>query len=223
MDTNNAIQKVEITAEELAEYQVLRAEKAAREAEERAEADRASYRQLERELVDKHFAALEQCSALLAEAKARVLQGADMLIKMKEELFGAKSTQLSHSFMSSCGRYRIKIGYSTRDDWDNTAEDGVRIISDYITANPGADEKAQELASIISEFLTRDKTGRLRLDNIITLERKAQELGIVEIMHGVKIVREAYRPERSKRYVRAERRHPDSGQWVNIPLGMTEA
>lgn len=178
---------------------------------------------MEREFVDNTFALLEKCSSLLADAKAHIVTGSDDLIKMKEDLFNAKSTQLSHSFMSTDGSMRIKVGYNIRDSWDNTAEDGVRIISNYITSVPPEDTKARELASIVSEFLTRDKNGSLRLDNVITLERKAQELGIEEIIRGVAIIREAYRPARTKRYVRAERRDSVSSAWINIPLGMTEA
>lgn len=216
-------QVVQITAEEMAELQQLRAEKAAKQAEEKAEAERTTYRQLERQLVDNHIEELKNCSKLLGDAKGKVLQEADIIIKMKEELFGAKSTQLSHSFMSSCGKYRVKVGCNTKDGWDNTAEDGVRIIMEYITARPGESDKSQKLSSIISQFLTRDRTGRLRLDNIITLERKAQELKIPEIIRGVAIIREAYRPEITKRYVRAEYRNEETGAWVNIPLGMTDA
>lgn len=214
---------VQITAEEMAELLQLRAEKAAKQAEEKAEAERTTYRQLERQLVDNHIEELKNCSKLLGDAKGKVLQEADIIIKMKEELFGAKSTQLSHSFMSSCGKYRVKVGCNTKDGWDNTAEDGVRIIMEYITARPGESDKSQKLSSIISQFLTRDRTGRLRLDNIITLERKAQELKIPEIIRGVAIIREAYRPEITKRYVRAEYRNEETGAWVNIPLGMTDA
>ncbi|MDY6122101.1 MAG: DUF3164 family protein [Porphyromonas sp.] len=215
--------KVEITQDEFRELQALRAQKAEQDAETKKAEDREAYRKMEREFVDQSFGQLVRCSSLLAEAKAEIVEGSDELIKLKEDLFGAKSTQMSHSFMSSDGERRIKVGYTIRDGWDNTAEDGVRIISQYITSVPDADAKAKELASIVSEFLTRDKNGSLRLDNIITLERKAQELGITEVIKGVAIIREAYRPLRTKRYVRAERRDKETGSWINIPLGMTEA
>lgn len=215
--------KVEITQEEFRELQALRAQKAEQDAETKKAEDREAYRKMEREFVDQSFGQLVRCSSLLAEAKAQIVEGSDELIKLKEDLFGAKSTQMSHSFMSSDGERRIKVGYTIRDGWDNTAEDGVRIISHYITSVPDSDAKAKELASIVSEFLTRDKNGSLRLDNIITLERKAQELGITEVIKGVAIIREAYRPLRTKRYVRAERRDEETGSWINIPLGMTEA
>lgn len=214
---------VQITQAELEEFRALKKAEEARNAEAKKAEDRDAYRKMEKEFVDNCFSDLEACSASLVEAKKKVVDESDNLIKIKEDLFAAKSTQLTHSFMSSDGDRRIKVGYTIRDGWDNTAEDGVRIIYDYITSVPDQDAKARELASIVSEFLTRDKNGSLRLDNIITLERKAQELQISEIIRGVAIIREAYRPQRTKRFVRAERRDAESGAWINIPLGMTEA
>ena len=38
----------------------------------------------------------------------------------------------------------------------------------------------------------------------------------------MKIIEESYQPSITRRYIRAQRKNPKTGAWVNIPLGITD-
>ena len=70
--------------------------------------------------------------------------------------------------------------------------------------------------------MARDKKGNLKPSKIVTLYKHAKESGSDKFMDGVEIIMNAYKPVPSKTYVRAEFKN-DKGEWINVPLGMTEA
>ena len=72
------------------------------------------------------------------------------------------------------------------------------------------------------ELLARDGKGNLKLENILKLEQTAQKYEAEDLKKGVAIIKEAYRPERTKDFVRAQQKN-SLGKWVDIALGMTEA
>ena len=43
-----------------------------------------------------------------------------------------------------------------------------------------------------------------------------------DLKKGVTIIKEAYRPERTKNFIRAQKKN-EQGKWIDVPLGMTEA
>jgi hypothetical protein len=71
-------------------------------------------------------------------------------------------------------------------------------------------------------LLSRGKEGTLKASRVLQLRKMAEESGSERFIEGVRIIEESYRPVVSKTFVRAERKGKN-GEWVNIPLGMTEA
>lgn len=71
-------------------------------------------------------------------------------------------------------------------------------------------------------LLAKDSKGTLKASKIMTLRKYAVESGDENFIRGVDVIMDAYRPERSKEFIRAEYKN-EIGQWVNLPLGMTEA
>jgi len=78
------------------------------------------------------------------------------------------------------------------------------------------------LVNAVLKLLSRDQTGNLKASRVMQLRKMADESGNELFIDGVRIIQEAYRPEVSKYYVRAEFKN-EQGAWVNVPLGMTEA
>ena len=129
--------------------------------------------------------------------------------------------QRSHSFLSTDGTKRIIIGYYQRDGWDETVEDGIAKVRDYISSLAGDDE-TRKLVDIILDLLSRDGKGNLKADKVLQLDKYAASIQDVRFSEGVAIIKEAYRPVRTKDFVRAQTKNAMGG-WDDLPLGMTEA
>lgn len=211
----------ELSAEERAELmaQLQEAEKA--EKEKRA-ADVAAYKSMVSDTIEESFARLEAESRKLAEVKREVYAMFGAALKMKGDLYGVKENgQFSHTFTNDKSTLRITLGCNTLDEYDDTANVGVEMVNEYLD-ELAATPEAEQAVKICRSLLARDKKGTLKPSRIITLRKHAVESGNRKFMDGVNIIMDAYRPTVSKQYIRAERKN-DIGQWVSLPLGITEA
>ena len=84
------------------------------------------------------------------------------------------------------------------------------------------DEKTKALVSMVLRLLARDAKGTLKASRIVQLRKVAMETGDDRFIEGVRIIEEAYQPEVSKQFIRAEIKN-ENGMWKPIPLGMTES
>ena len=201
----------------------LRAELEAQDAKERAARDEreAEYKRLSAETVDDLRPRLMAMSAGIAEVKALAVEELSTLIGLKEDLFGVKDGQKSHTFMNAAGDFRITIGSYYRDAWDETVGSGEAKIREAIRTL-GKDENSEALVDAVLTLLSKDKAGNLKIKSVWQLQRLAERIQNDDFTEGLRIIREAYRQERTKTFVTAEWKNPQ-GAWVNVPLGMTEA
>ena len=213
---------VEMTAEELAQWQALK-EKQERELKaQKAKEDRDAYRALAASVVDEAFPRLKELSEKLSAEKQITYESFGVVIDTKNEVVGLSSPgQRSHSFLSSDGRCRIILGHYQRDGWDDTVEAGISKVKEYITSLAG-DEKTRELVEIILDLLSRDKQGNLQADKVLLLEKYTETIDNENFREGVAIIKESFRPVRTKDFIRAQEK-TGMGKWVDIPLGITEA
>ena len=215
--------KVEMTKEEFAHYQEALVLKQRQEQAQKDKEDREAYRQLSQSAVDEVFPRLVEASQRLKELKAEVYAAFQSVLDTKKGVGGfTKVDQRSHSFLSTDGRHRIRLGYYQRDGWDDTVEEGVQLVKDYLASLAGEDPKAQELVEIVLDLLSRDGKGNLRADKVLQLDKYAERQDNETFSRGVEIIKEAYRPERTKDFLTAEVKNA-LGKWVAVPLGMTEA
>lgn len=214
--------KVEMTAEELAQWQALK-EKQERELKaQKAKEDRDAYRALAASVVDEAFPRLKELSEKLSAEKQITYDSFGVVIDTKNEVVGLSSPgQRSHSFLSSDGCSRIILGHYQRDGWDDTVEVGIAKVKEYITSLAG-DEKTRELVEIILDLLSRDKQGNLQADKVLLLEKYTESIDNENFREGVTIIKESFRPVRTKDFIRAQEK-TGMGKWVDIPLGITEA
>ena len=219
---NEETVQVEMTTEEAARYEAYKQKWAEEVQQAKEKADRDAYRALSRETVDRVFPVLLYLSEQIKESKGGVYDDFRDLLETKASIMGMETTgQRSHSFLSSDGTKRIILGYYVRDGWDDTAEDGVELVKQYVR-NLVQDAKTQEAVDIIMELLARDGKGNLKLENILKLEQTAMKYDADDLKKGVTIIKEAYRPERTKNFIRAQKKN-EQGKWIDVPLGMTEA
>lgn len=222
MKENNQ-ETVVMTVEEKAEFEAFQQEKAKRAAEEKKKADREKYKELVDEEIERSIPVLLGISEQIRQSKQAVQDNFKTILEMKSELFATKvkDDQKSHTFTNSKGDKRITLGVYVTDGYRDTVEDGIAIVKEYIESL-AKDEKTKALVNMVLRLLARDAKGTLKASRIVQLRKVAQETGNDRFMEGVQIIEDAYQPEVSKQFIRAEIKN-GNGMWKPIPLGMTES
>lgn len=209
-----------LTPEEKAKLRAALAADAKREKEARAERE-AEYKNLSADTVDNLWPCLKEASERLAGTKSHIVDEISTLIGIKQDLYGIKDEQRSHTFTNRDGTRRITIGVYTRDAWDETVGSGEAKVREAIRTL-GRDENSEALVEAILTLLSKDKAGNLKIKSVWQLQKLSERIQNDDFSEGLRIIREAYRPERTKTFVMAEEKNA-MGAWVSIPLGMTEA
>lgn len=180
-----------------------------------------TYKSLVDKAVNECFPVLEVTSRQLTSQKTYVREQFSSIIELKSELYDTKEGQHSHSFISADGKRRIKIGYNLVDDYDDTVNEGITKVKGFISSL-AKDPETELLVDTVMQLLSKDKKGTLKASRVLQLQQMAEKSGDAMFLEGVKIIRDAYKPQESKSYIRAEYKD-NNGAWCAIPLGMTEA
>ena len=230
MENNKpATQAVEMTAEEYAAFQAFKADQAKKEAEARIEALRTNYAKMSEDFINRTIKKLTPVSQKIREKKAEVLEEFCALQKLKAELLDidGKDMPKSHTFTNEAGDKRVTIGVYETDAYDDTVEEGIAIVKEYIQGL-AKDETSAQLVKMVMSLLARNANGALKASRITRLMKLAEESGNQRFIEGVKIIQSAYRPAVSRTYIRCEVRNIDPEtqvvkDWEALPLGMTES
>lgn len=218
----NTKQTVEMSQEELEEYNKFKADKAKKEAEQKAKDQRALYRKMVDEEIEASMPILQTLSSDIKEKKARILNSFNTILEMKSELMLTKQDgQYSHTFTNSKGTMRISLGRNTIDSYTDTVEEGIKMVREYIESL-ATDEKSQTLVNAVLRLLSRDAKGTLKASRVMQLRKLANDSGNARFLEGVKIIEESYNPTPSRQFIRAEIKD-ENGAWKSVPLGMTES
>lgn len=225
MSENSNTVAVQMTAEEKAQFEAFRKEKARKEAEEKAKKMREDYAQMVDAEISAIMPELISVSGDIAAVKRRAYDNFKAIIEMKAEMFRLKKGEelevKSHTFTNSKGTMRITLGAYQIDNYQDTAEEGVAIVKEYISSL-AKDPESESLVKMVLSLLAKDAKGTLKASRIVRLRKLADESGNERFQEGVKIIEEAYNPITSKMYVKAEVRG-ENGEWKSVPLGMTES
>jgi hypothetical protein len=221
MDTKEV--SVIMTEEEMREFEAFQKEKTKKAAQEQARENRESYRKLVNDEVLKAIPLLREVSEKLTEVKQKVFQDFQTILDMKSDVMKlVRDNQKSHTFTDDAGAYRLTLGTYMLDGYDDTVEDGVNIVKEYITSLAGDEQKTRSLVDMVLKLLAKDAAGNLKASRVLQLRKLADESGDDRFIEGVRIIEESYRPTPSKTFLRAEERD-EHGGWKSIPLGMTES
>ena len=194
---------IELTGEELEQYNAFKAEQAKKDAKEQAKKDREAYRDLVDETIEKTIPALVCLSKSIKATKQAVLDNFKDAIEMKSDVL------------------KLKKDGQRSDTFTNSKSDKRIIVKEYIEGL-ASDEKTKALVKMVLRLLARDAKGTLKASRVVQLRKIAEETESERFMEGVQIIEEAYQPAISKQFVRAEMKN-ENGKWVCIPLGMTES
>lgn len=214
--------EIQMTQEELKEFQAFQAERRKKEAAQRRKQHREQYAQLVDEETTKAVNKLAVLSERIAQVKQEVYDDFTAVLAMKQEIMGmTREGQQSHTFTTTDGQTRLTLGVNTIDAYRDTVEDGIAMVKGYIESL-ATDERTQALVSAVLRLLSRDGQGNIKASRVLQLRKMAEEVGDERFLEGVRIIEESYQPQASKTYIRAERKDKQ-GAWRIIPLSVTEA
>ena len=216
---------VEMTAEEAEQLKAFREEKAKREAEVKHAQEVKTYKDLVDEAVNQTVPEAQEISRILEQKKVGIFERFHSIIAMKDELFAgskskAKEGRFTDTFTNKDSTARVTLGFNTNDAYDDTYTAGVEKVKEYIQSL-ASDDKSRQLAEMVNTLLMeRSKAGQLKAQNVLRLESMANEIGDPTFIEGMKIIRDAYRPDRTKQFVKVEVKD-ESGKFQTISLNMT--
>ncbi|MFK8283515.1 DUF3164 family protein [Capnocytophaga canis] len=182
----------------------------------------AENRKAYKDLVNKNLkgiiAALKILSDDLSKEKLSVFQSLKILLDLKNEVYKVKGDQQSHTFSDDEGN-TITYGFRTIDNWDDTVNAGVEKVRDFISSL-AKDDNSAKLVDVINRLLRKDAKGNLKASRVLELTKIAEEFNSPEFTDAVRIIAQAYKPQKSAFFVDASYTDPQ-GKKVNIPLNIS--
>lgn len=217
MDTN-----VTLSASELAEFNAFKAAQAAKRAKEERKQNLETYNQMIDDEVNLTIPELENLADSLSVIKRTVFDNFKTLLDMKKDVMKmTKDNQRSHTFTTSDSKYRIELGYYNLDNYKDTVNDGIALIKEYIKGL-AKDPETQSLVEMVLKLLSKDQKGNLKASRVLQLRQMADKIKDERFSEGVEIIMDSYAPIPSKQFIRAFKKG-DQGEWVSIPLSITDA
>ncbi|MRJ11413.1 DUF3164 family protein [Ornithobacterium rhinotracheale] len=182
------------------------------------EEDRKAYKALVNENIAPIVQDLRAISEQLSKAKFSAFNNLKMLLEAKNEAFGVKDVQQSHTFSDDKGN-SITYGFRVIDNWDDTVTAGIEKVRDFLQSL-AKDDNSANLVKVIQRLLKQDSKGNLKASRVIELTKLAEEINNEEFIDAVNIIRQAYKPQRSAFFVDAS--YTDAqGKKINIPLSIS--
>ncbi|MBV5327223.1 MAG: DUF3164 family protein [Chlorobium sp.] len=187
---------------------------------ERIRKERESYKGIVTQTVKEQFLKLQNLSSELSLVKADIFGQFASIIELKNELYGTKSGQQSHTFTDDDGR-SISIGYRQIESFDDTLDMGIAKVREYIDSL-AVDENSARIVDLVNKLLKKDAKGNLKASRVLDLQNFADKVQNPLLIEGVNIIREAYKPTRSSIFIEAESRDvAGTGAAMPVPLSIT--
>uniref|UniRef100_UPI0039A6574E DUF3164 family protein n=1 Tax=Ornithobacterium rhinotracheale TaxID=28251 RepID=UPI0039A6574E len=182
------------------------------------EEDRKAYKDLVNQNISPIVKDLRELSDMIAKTKLQVFSSLKILLETKNEVFGVKDTQQSHTFTDENGN-TIIYGFRVIDNWDDSVSAGIEKVRDFLQSL-AKDDNSANLVKVIQRLLKQDSKGNLKASRVIELTKLAEEINNEEFIDAVNIIRQAYKPQRSAFFVEAS--HTDAqGKRVSVPLSIS--
>lgn len=183
------------------------------------ENERRTYKDLVSKQVEESIKELEKLSTYISIVKGSVFQKFSTLLSLKKELYEVESNQQSHTFTNKEGNIRITMGYRVLERFDDTVNEGISRVRNYMDGL-AKDEQSAQLLKIINNLLKRDKLGNLKANRVLELQNYANEIDSKELKEAVEIIMQAYRPEQSAYFISADVKN-EVGGWQSIGLSVS--
>lgn len=211
---------VQMSAEELKEFQAFQAKQAKKKAKEERKNQLDVYKDLVDDAVRKAMPKLIKLSKEIQRVKQEVYDDFMAAYEMKRDILKMrKDDQNSDTYRTKDNTMRIKLGYYTRDVFDDTVNEGVAMIKERLD-EVLADEKTSKFFNSFMKLLQKNNKGDLQSKKLLQIEKEAREMDDEKITEGIEIIKRAHTLSASSTFVRAEIKNSKGG-WVTIPLSTT--
>lgn len=180
---------------------------------------RQTYKVLVSDTVKDLFKPLVGLSKHNLNIKKLVFDSFQAVIEMKEDIYGVKEGQQSHTFTDIDGNISIKIGYRVTDAYDDTFSVGMTKVNNYMIRLAGT-EGGEKLQRIISALMKTDSKGNPKPSRVLELRQYANEEQDEELNDGVRIIEDSYKPVKSCQFVEVKFKD-DNNKWHSLPLSIS--
>lgn len=213
---------VEMTPEEKKQFELFQKEQAKKAEQEAKREQRKQLQAMTDEVMTDAVAELMNCNEQLKATKQKVMDTFSTLMQLRKEVNEetGKKEQDTFMFTNSAGTQRIRIGYNMNDNYLDQVEEGIAKVKAYLESL-AKDDQSKELIALVLRLLARDQKGNLKASRVIQLDQLAEKSGNEDFKEGMRIIREAYRPTRSKLFIRCSIKEPEK-EWQDIGLGIGE-
>lgn len=214
---------VEMTEDERKKFEAFKLAEEKRMRLERNREQRKQLQQMTDDVMSEAVEELRSCNEKLADTKKRIIDTFSTLMELRKEVNESEGKKEQDSFMftNSEGTQRIRIGYNMNDNYLDQVEEGIAKVKEYLQSL-AKDEQSEELIGLVLRLLSRDQKGNLKASRVIQLGQIAEKSGNEEFMEGIRIIREAYRPTRSKLFVRCSIKENSEKGWEDLALSLSE-
>ena len=189
------------------------------------EEQEAHYKQLVDETIEKAVESVGELNIKMTIVKKQIFNDFDTVIALKNELYTGqkwlKTDRVTNTFTNQEGNKRVTVGYHTNDNYLDTYTEGVKLVEEYISSL-ATDENGQKLADMVKVLLSeRGKGGQLKAQNVLRLQRMANDSKNETFIEGMRIISDAYSPTKSKQFVKVEIKG-EHNEWVTVSTNMTD-
>ena len=220
METTNTIpvNLSQLSAKQIAELkqQLADVEKAKKQA---IEVERETYKSIVDDTVQQSFKPLVGLSKHLLNVKKLIFDNFESVVEMKNEIYGTKESQQSHTFTSLDGTISIKIGHRVTESFDDTLSAGIEKVKTYM-ATLARDTESAALVETIMDLLKKDAKGNLKANRVLELGKLASRVNNDNFSDGIRIIQESYKPVKSCQFIEVKFKD-EHGKEHALPLSIS--
>jgi hypothetical protein len=182
-------------------------------------AEREMYKQIVDDTVQQSFKPLVGLSKHILNVKKLVFDNFESVMELKNELYGTKDNQQSHTFTSLDNTISIKIGHRVTESFDDTLSAGIEKVKTYM-ATLAKDQESAALVETIMDLLKKDAKGNLKANRVLELSKLASRVNNEDFSDGIRIIQESYTPVRSCNFIEVKFKDKN-GKEHSLPLSIS--
>ena len=208
-----------MTAEERAQLKAQLAEEDRQEALRKQE-QKDAYMQMKDQFLERNLEKLKALSDQMQALKKEIFDDAETLIKRKDELFNTKTDRQSNTFSHESGKYSISLGNRINEGWDDTCEQGIEKVKEFLQTL-AKDDNSAALVETIMRLIAKNNKGMLKASKVLELEKLANKIQSAELTEGLNIIKNSYRPKPTCQFISVTMKD-DNGNDKQLPLSLSQ-
>ena len=208
-----------MTAEERAQLKAQLAEEDRQEALRKQE-QKDAYMQMKDQFLERNLEKLKALSDQMQALKKEIFDDAETLIKLKDELFHTKTDRQSNMFTHESGKFSITLGNRINEGWDDTCEQGIEKVKEFLHTL-AKDDNSAALVETIMRLIAKNNKGMLKASKVLELEKLASKIQSAELTEGLNIIKNSYRPKPTCQFISVTMKD-DNGNDKQLPLSLSQ-